>query len=388
MKITSARISVSIIIVYILTSPLYLYLNISYGDIWLLLCLSAVFLDKNIASSLAHFYRSVYGTLLLLLMCALLLTTFASASVVNNLKYILQFAFIFGVLIPVVAVGFANMEAPLVILEVSIWISFLFYIGGLILLFHFNTDWIIYQTGANRYFLRFDLSPFLLSSYSLFLTGLFFIRRHNFRYIILGLLGLVPIIFSASRAVLLSYITTVIAAAFLRFRSVKSNVLVLMAAIIGYYFFTSDILRTSFDIINRNREFFSDIARGSLNRWSIEVISRDLKVLLFGVGWGTESNVFGGTSQAVHNLPLQVITDSGIFCGLILLTLLGIPIIWLLVSYRANEPDRFFSALIAVTLYTIWMFHPISTERAGWLLFAILVGLAYRLRVEHKLEKS
>ena len=84
----------------------------------------------------------------------------------------------------------------------------------------------------------------------------------------------------------------------------------------------------------------------------------------------------------VHNVPLQVMAEAGVPTGLLWCALLGLPLLWLLRSRRVNSSEGLFALLLNVSQIVNWMFHPMSTERHVWLLFAIVTGMAYRLRCQ------
>ena len=374
------------VIIYIVFSPFYLWGSLTIGDIWLGFVLFLVPLSYQLSMSLVHFWKTKYFSLSLFLSIAMLSTIFIVPSPLNNSKFIVQFMFIVWILIPLISIGIFQMNSPLLFLEVCSWIYLTIFTIGVILYFGLGLDWVLSNSGNRRFHLWFNSNALQMVTLCLSTAYIFKGTKFCWRYIVMLLGAIAVFIFNASRTGFLTIIFVVGIAALMSLRKPRTFIL---SIIIGYgifYLLFSAVIQNKLGIAVRT-DFLRDDVRLDSIYVAWQVLTHDWTNWLFGIGWGNSGD---GTrfNIVVHNILLQVLTESGIFTLLILCCWLSLPLIWVWKLKQFDGIERTFVILGSVAVWIFLLFNSLSCERIYWLGFAILVGMGYRLRVFSKLSQS
>ena len=372
-------IAASTIVVYIVFSPFYLSGSLMVGDIWLAGVMVFAFSFRQSRNSLVRFFRSGYFLLSSSLLVTMLIATLHATSASYNMKYIAQFMTILWILIPLVAVGISQMNSPLLFLEMCSWIYLLIFALGAMLHFGFDVDWILFNAGPDRFHARINNHSLQMMALCLAAASLFKGRRFSWRYLamLLGVVGTVILAASRTGVVMIAFVIGIAGIMSLRRWYSLPLVLGLGGATSWLVFFSA--MQEKVGIAVRT-EFFEDEVRMASLYAAWQTLSQDWMNWLFGVGWGY-SGKDANLEIVVHNVLLQVLTEAGILTLVVLCWLLFLPLIWVRRLKRSHEIERTVVILGCATVWIFWMFNALSCERIYWVGFAVLVGMAYRLRV-------
>ena len=382
-----AQLAGSLLIVYVLSSPFLLVGSLQVGDVCLFLAVPLLLLSRHAQSSLIRFFRCGYSFLVLWISIWMMVATFFTPSMFENLKSIAQLEVVFWLLIPIVAVGVAEMRSPLRFLQVGAWASVITFVLGTFLLFSFGVNWIVSRAADNRLFGVFNFGAFAFAALPLAVVYVFNVRPLRWHHWALLFGAMVPILLNNSRTGMVNVALVILLGA-IGVRRTWFGVgvgLVAVSLTLGLLF--SGALQ-SFLGLERSVQFFSDPARIEALSAAIQTLGRGkLAVWLFGVGWGNSGFVTGDNFRVlVHNLPIEVIEQAGILTAMGLGVLLVLPLFWWVKCKRADALERNFALLSFASLVVTWAFQPISYERIYWLPFAVTLGMARRLSLSNRIN--
>ena len=411
-----SRLAVSVVVVYIFSSPLPLIVgSLQVGDLCLVVAVVLTFLSRRALNSLVRFFRSGYFLLSFFTSAAMLMATLNAPLIFENLKSIAQLMTVLWLLIPLVAVGLAEMRDPLRFLEIGAWLYVITFVVGAILQFGLGLNWIVSNSGNNRFFMHVDFGYFVSTALCLSVAYLFMTRPVRLRYLLLFLGSLLPIIFAASRTGIVASVLVIVTAILIARRGFSTLAVGLIVIVLTTMLLSTGILQGSLGILDRSSEFFEDSARLDALSATWQIVLESPANLLFGVGWGQSGYALSSSSDfrvVAHNLPLQVLGQAGLFTAIGMFSVLVLPLFWwfnhqlpdrlraigenvVVGQSRAGQVceqavilERTLTLLLFVNLLSAWMFHPISYWRILWLPFAALMGIAYRLHCRRSITLS
>ena len=376
-----AWLAASTLVIYLISSPLFLLKNFVFGDLWSAFAMFLVLFSRKALKSLIRFFRSGYFFWSYLISTATLVATFNAPDTLSNFKFIAQFWTTLWILTPLVAVGFSEMNSPMTFLEICGWVYLTIYAMGSVLLFSFGINWIIGDTGIGRFWPQsINFGAFPLTTLCLSVTYLCTTKKLKLRYLVMLLSVAAIEILKASRTGYVVIIVVIIIASASALRSWRGFLSLLIAGGATGMLLFSTFLNDMLGIRLVTTHFFEDDIRLNSINTAWQTIRQDGTALLLGVGWGNS----GAGGQVVHNVPFQTLTEAGILTALGLLGLLALPLMWIVRSKYSNSVERTFAFLLYGGLWVMWMFEPIPAERTNWLPFVVLMGMANRLRVDHR----
>lgn len=372
-----SRVTASVLVAYVVFPNAVVAFNFSAGDLWLLAASAFVMVSRSSRRSVSRFFARRYFGAVALTTTAMLTVALLSPSVPSSLKWVVQFTFILWLVIPIVAAGVAEMDAPLRFIEVSAWVALAAFGVGAGLHFGLDKDWIVRNVGNNRYYWAFHHLPLTLGL-CLGVAHLAHTRQHRLRRTLMVAAVLVagPVLSASRTGIVVA--AFVIAGGFVAgargWRAIVAAVCLFIGAT---WVLSNDVIRSAIAVDRLyGSEFFQDESRAEAAMSAVADFTGNARFFFFGVGWGSS----GAERVVTHNVPLQIFAEAGVFVGALWLIILGRPAVWLMRGRAGSSVERTFSLLLYGTLFIEWMFHPISTQRMYWLAFAVICGMAYRLR--------
>ncbi|HET7600654.1 MAG TPA: hypothetical protein VFK09_10190 [Gemmatimonadales bacterium] len=377
-----AAVGGATIVVYVAGSPYYIAGSLTAGDLWMLPALALVLLSDTAARNVLRLLAGAYGWIALCFTAAAAVASLHATDFLHSLLIAGQFLFTVWIVVPVVAAGVADMRDPLAFLRRSGAAYLLFYALGLVLLFGFRNDVILYQSAIGRVFQRFVTFVFQTGLMGVGLAGAAFGARHRGRDLTLLILSLIPVLLNASRTGLVSYGAITLLALLLTARDGKRLLLVTLGAIllvvIGQAITSSKLVHDMWQVrVLTASGFVEDDIRMASIRASLAAIRSSVLTLLFGTGWGTS-----GGEIVVHDFVIQVTHEAGLFVLAALAALFALPVVW---AFARGAADRMLRHTILFTMAVFvlfWLLNALSVERPYWLPYAVALGLAQRLRLD------
>lgn len=360
----------------------FVYKNIGAGDVFLLGVFLLGFL--RFYRPYMRFMATGYGVI----SCMVLVGTGASILVMGQgyraLDAMAQFAVILWLMLPLVAVGIAEMKQPLRYFEAGGWLFFGVVTTGAFLLLGRGSELIFTNSGSNRYFLVIPLVAFEACLIPLVLGRLFAMRKvvswAGGRFLLLLAASLLASILADSRtSIVVALAGALLVLAINRRPVVALTVGSLLA--IGYVYFRESVWFSDM-LGGERRGLLDDRGRQDLMLSALESLGTNMQQFFFGAGW--QGSGFMSTESAViiHNTYIQVAVEWGIMGLVFWLGIWFLPWIWLLRSRRRDTLEWQVALLTLFSVHLAWMFHPIATTRLHWLGFAAALGLAYRVHLQ------
>jgi hypothetical protein len=376
------------IVLYVAGSPFYLGLNLTAGDLWMLVALAAVIVSDRAAAGVLALVTGAYGLVAAALSACLLAAGLNADDPLGSVSFVSQMLFTIWLVVPMVAGGLAEHRDPYRFLRHAGVAYLLFYAVGMVLLFGFGSDAILIQTGIGRVFQRFTTQVLQLSLMALGAAGLVFGTERRPTYLALLLGSAVPVLLNASRTGLVSFGLLGLMAVFGTVRSLRGLLTVFASGALvvtaGYALLNSTVAQELWQIrVLSASGLLDDEARLRSIATSLSAIRESVPTLFFGSGWGSS-----GGEMVVHNFVIQVIHEGGLLVLLPLLALFGLPLAWA-ASLRDGDPMRrpfVFMLMGAVLLF--WSLNALVVERSYWMAYAVALGVAYRPRVGLRLDPS
>lgn len=258
-----------------------------------------------------------------------------------------------------------------------------FYISGvfcIILYSIFNFNVMLFSLMSNirftNYSFHFNLIGYIVAGFSGTILFQIITKKHVIFNVILFLMSILIIVAAQSRGSLFAIIISMIFSflLYLAKRSMKPNVkkkfkplvflLIMFLAFVMLYLFNFDVqllvndkYQFLFDSINAKLELSTDdrgLGTGLTGRtdvWNELIKLLDIRILAFGNGYRTLNNIF----ESVDNGYLVVIYENGLFCLLILLSLI-LSVMFSLTKVYFSSSDKNNSALYLSFLYLIVTF--------------------------------
>lgn len=386
MKTWLSVVAGSTLIVYGMSSGLPIFFNVTTGDMWLLVCSFLIVFSPPSQRSLWRFHRAGYGLLAALISASMPLVSLMSSTFDADLKFIVQFWFILWIVIPLVAVGVAEMPSPLRYLTSWGWAALALMSVGAVLQFAFGIDWILYNSGINRFILKFNVNAFLSSAFCLS-VALMTTRSWSAGTLLMCALSVFALaVVGAQRSGVAMVAVVLLMASAVSIRTWRGIAAMVATTGIATILLSSGFFQSLLGIrAVTGIEFFHDENRIDALIATVQSIVSHPSLLVAGVGWGRSGfETAAGVHLVVHNVPLQLVVEAGLPIGLMWLWLLALPVFWLWRARQVDRVERRFALMLNATLWVIWAVNPMSSERVNWLTFAMALGMAYRLRKEQQ----
>jgi hypothetical protein len=366
------------IIIYVASSPYYLTLNVTVGDIWMLIALAIAMSSDRAMNGILRIAGGTYGLVAATLSACLLATAVGAADVMNSSSFVLQLLFVIWGVVPFVAAGIAEAPDPYRFIRRAGAGYLIFYGVGLVLLFGFRSEAILSQSGIGRVFQTFTTHGLQLSLMSLGVAGLVFGTSRRPTYLVLLVGSSVPILLNASRTGLLTFVLLGVLAMSFTVRSLRGLGTVMAATGLliatGYVLINSALAQDLLQIrVISAASFLEDDIRLRSIGVSLAAIREDPKTLLFGAGWGSS-----GAELVVHNLMLQVTHEGGLLVLLPLMALFALPLAWAVTGRDGDPIRRPFVLMLMASILLFWSLNALVVERPYWLAYGIALGIAHR----------
>ena len=100
------------VLLYVVTSPVYLVGSLQIGDVWLAVVAAIILGSRTATLGVLRVFQGAYGVLALGLTEAMLLGALNARAFVHSLDSVAQLVFVLWILVPTVAAGIAAMDDP------------------------------------------------------------------------------------------------------------------------------------------------------------------------------------------------------------------------------------------------------------------------------------
>ncbi len=376
-----AGLSVASILLYVISSPLYLVGSLTIGDIWMLVVVCGLLVLDEARKRVLRLICGSYGVIALSITVALLVAALNADDILGALSFAAQFLYTVWVVIPIIAAGLAEHGDVFRLLRRFAWGYLGFFALGLYLLIGFGSDVILALTGNGRIGQQFTTQVFQYSVMSIGVAGTLFNSCYRYSYAVLLTCSIIPVLLNANRTGLVSYALLAVIALLASIRNFNSFITTVVIGtflvIVGYLTIDSGLFRDVLEVrVLDSAEFFQDQARLTALNASFEAIQQNSKVVLFGAGWGGS-----GSEIVVHNLIIQVIHEGGLIVLCTICALLALPLVWAFGGRNNDRATEQFVLMMTGIFVLFWMLNSLSVERPYWLAYAVALGVAYGLRL-------
>jgi len=357
----------------------FIYKNIAVGD--LALGCAYLFGFLRFFREYIRFLATGYWVIACLVPLGMGTSILVMGQNIRALDALAQVSVILWLLLPLVAIGLAEMQRPLRLLIAGAWVYFTVAVAGAGMLFLGGSELLIRNSGSNRYFIVIPLVPFEACLVPLALAGLFVMRKllswESVGYLLLLSAAVLAAVLADSRTSIVVAVASVLTALAINRRPI---VALAVGSILssGYLLFRrSDWLNDMFGL--GQRSLLDDRGRTDLMVSAYESLGTDMQEFVFGAGW--QGSGFVTTEQAIvlHNTYLQIMMEWGLLGLLGWLGIWILPWTWLMHNRRGDPMEWQVALLTIFSVQLAWMFHPIATTRLHWLGFAVGLGMAYRV---------